>query len=307
MLNEILEKRHIRNWFFIIVALLVVGFLEIRYGYLPTQDNSLATGWTILFANIIDGIIVSIIATIFIGVFLFLITPEVVRKSSISIVEPRALPELFEKAFFSSEIWWYKGGCGRYLRTKTLPMMAKWARKSSHSREIRVIIIDPANDELCEAHATYRRSTASGQSEKTKWDAESVRNELYATIITTLIYQINEPLLRISLSLTCHFSTFRIDLSKEYVIITKEDRKAPALRCDSNTFFYQSYKDEIVLSQNQSKYVGKLICATYVLKSITPEAVKKILGQIGMMNPKLSEDSYNKIAQLCKEQLNPYE
>ncbi|MCQ4316277.1 hypothetical protein [Stutzerimonas zhaodongensis] len=307
MLNDILEKSYPRRAFFITVAALLGILVLIRYIILPELEPTVKTGLVIFLANISDGIIVSMLVTIFIGVFLFFLTPEAVKKSRIEITEPRNLPELFEKAFPVAELWWYKGGCGRYFRTKTLPAMACWARRTSLSREVRVVILDPLNTALCEAHATYRRSTASAGLDEHTWDLNKVRHELYATIVTVLITQSNEPRLRINLSLASHYSAFRIDLSSTSAIITKEDRKAPAIICHPENYYYKSYKEEIILSESQSRHVPPLAHGSYDLNYLDKSSVEKILSDSKLIYQGMSEEDFDKIAITCREKLNPYE
>lgn len=307
MFNDILEKSYPRKVFFVTVAILLGILVVVRYLVLPGIEPSVKTGWVFFLANISDGIIVSMFVTIFIGAFLFFLTPEAVKKSRIEIIEPRNLPELFEKAFPDTELWWYKGGCGRYFRTKTLPEMASWARRTSLSREVRVVILDPLNTALCEAHAIFRKSTASAKLDGQAWDLNKVRYELYATIVTVLITQLNETRLRIHLSLASHYSAFRIDLSSTSAIITKEDRKAPAIICYPENYYYKSYKEEIILSESQSEQVFPLVHENYDLKSLDKNQVEKILRDSELTYQGMSEEDFDEISRICREQINPYE
>lgn len=306
-MNEILDKKYSRKAFLLTVVLIAIALILVRYFVLPSIDVNIKTGWLVFFTNITDGLLVSLLVTVFIGLFIFWITPDVIREEKIEIKEPRELPELFDRSFPSTDLWWYKGGCGRYFRTKTLPQMASWARKNSLSREIIAVILDPTDSELCDSHANYRRSTASSGSEKSKWDADKVRTELCATVVTALAYQQAEPMLRISLYLCSHYSAFRIDLSKDNAIITKEDRNAPAIVCSPNTHFYKSYKDEIVLSSRQSKRVPEIKSQNIRLDSIDNIQVSKILKEAGILLPDCSDDFYHQVAVICKEKINPYE
>lgn len=305
-MHQILNKKYSRKSFLFTVFLIALILILARYLILPCIDNSIKTGLVVFLSNIADGLLGSLLVAVFIGLFLFWLTPDEVKEAKIEVAEPRQLAELFDKSFPTTDLWWYKGGCGRHFRTKTLPQMATWARNKSLSREVIAVILDPTNSELCENHANYRRSTASSLQDKSKWDAEKVRTELCATILTTLAYQIEEPMLRISLYLCSHYSAFRIDLSTEYVIITKEDRNAPAIICPNNTHFYRSYKDEILLSSQQSKKVQTLRMTDFHLDSIDGEKVSAALAQLGLKDSEMTQDFFNKVATICKEKINPY-
>lgn len=305
-MDEILNKNYSRKTFFIIVGLILLALVFIRYLVLPNFNNDIKTGFALFLANTFDGLIVSMLVTVFIGSFLYFLKPKNINQTNIEIVEPRALPELFEKAFPATEIWWYKGGCGRYFRTKSLPAMAEWARKSSSSRAIKAVILDPSNLDLCESHAIFRKSTASASLEAKSWDIKKVRCELYATIVTTLVIQREEHMLNIDLSLSSQFSTFRIDLSDAYAIITKEDRKAPAILCRNQSYYYKSYKDEIVLCEKQCKRVSRLNSGDYSVRSLTGRQVREILEAVNIDFSGMLDEDFQNIANICTESKNPY-
>lgn len=65
----------------------------------------------------------------------------------------------------------------------------------------------------------------------------------------------SEPLLRIRLFFVDSFSAFRLDISDQYVIVTKEDKEASALKADAGTYFYDSYKDDVRLTERQGSEI----------------------------------------------------
>jgi len=113
-------------------------------------------------------------------------------------------------------------------------------------------------------------------------------------------------MLRISLYLCSHYSAFRIDLSEDYVIITKEDRAAPAIICPKSTHFYKSYKDEILLSSKQSKNISPLKQSNFHLDSIDGPQVSHILDSIDLKTPSMTLDFFEQVATICTEKVNPY-
>jgi hypothetical protein len=305
-MKDILNKKYSRKLFFSIVSGIAVILILCRYFVLPAIDQTITTGFLVFFTNISDGLLVSLLVTVFIGIFLFWITPDNVKETKMEVVESRAIPELFETSFPTTKQWFYKGGCGRYFRTATLPKMATWARQASESRHIVAVILDPTNDELCESHANYRKGTASAALEEEKWTGEKVRVQLCATIITTLAYQVEEPLLNIELYLCGCFSVFRIDLSTDYVVITKEDRNAPAVVYPNSSPFYNSYKDEILFSYKQAKKVRALKQTELAIDSLDENQVGNILDEIGLKTPNMTKDFCAQVANVCKGKLNPY-
>lgn len=104
-----------------------------------------------------------------------------------------------------------------------------------------------------------------------------MQEEILATAITALKFQFSEPLLRINVFFVDHFSAFRLDISDQYVVVTKEDKDASALRADAGTYFYDSYKDDVRLTERQSKEMvccGKLEFSGNLDESKLREAVK---------------------------------
>jgi len=305
-MNEILRKKHTRDVFYTSMLLLVLFVIVIRYRVLPYYYPNTASDFGGFYAFLLNGIVTSLLVTIIIGSFMYWIQPKTMNNAKIEIEDQNALKEMFESAFSSSEIWYYKGGCGRYFRTTTLPNLAQSAREKSQSREILVVILDPMIDELCEKHAVYRSGMASQQIEKNKWDLAKVQAELFATIVSTIVTQAQEPLLRLSISLCPHYSSFRIDLSDSYAVITKEDRNAPAIICHKGTYFYKSYKDEVILSLNQSNMLKKIKEAKFKISEIQSSDVGNVLEEIGIKHSCLDENMLNRIAKICREKDNPY-
>jgi hypothetical protein len=128
------------------------------------------------------------------------------------------------------------------------------SKARGRGRDITICILNPANEALCAAYATYRRSLKSGNA-GTPWTRQVVQAEVLATAVTALKYQFSEPLLRIRVFFVDHFSAFRLDISDQYVVVTKEEKEASGLRADTGTYFYDSYKDDVRLTERQAREV----------------------------------------------------
>lgn len=227
----------------------------LRYLVLPKFDSSLEASLLKFFALLLDGFSISLLVSVLIGGFVFWVTPDIVKKSVMDVLDPKEIGPLLKKATSDSRSWIYNGACGRYTRATTLPMMAMSARQEGIGRDIRVILLDPSNNLLCEEYATYRRSLKSAKNGGL-WTKNKVKEEIIATVISALRYKHEEPLLRIEINLVNHFSAFRFDISDQYVIVTKEDSEAAGLKADKSTYFYDSYVDDSRLSERQSKRIS---------------------------------------------------
>src|SRR6266540_3679820 len=161
-----------------------------------------------------------------------------------------------KRAILDTKLWIYKGGTGTYLRAVTLPGNADNAPRHRTRREIWIEILDPTSVEVCDRYGKMRRSL-DPKPDKTgeTWTTKRVRNESYATILAAAYFQAKHGLLDIRLGLSSTTSLFRYDLSSRYIIITQEDAMAPALEANSDTYFYNSYLQELRLSFDQSRRV----------------------------------------------------
>lgn len=280
-MESILNKKHYRNIFYGFVGLLFLVSALLRYLVLPQFDNSLEASFIKFFALILDGFSISLLVSVLIGGFVFWVTPDIVKKSVMDVIDPKEIGPLLKKATSDSRSWIYRGACGRYTRATTLPMMAKSARQEGIGRDIRITLLDPSNDLLCEEYATYRKSLKSAK-KRSRWTKEKVKEEVIATVISALRYKHEEPLLRIEIHLINHFSAFRFDISDQYVIVTKEDSEASGLKADKSTYFYDSYVDDSRLSERQSK---KIIYNKKIPLDgdLTSDNIKKLIVEIGFM------------------------
>lgn len=251
-MDEILSKKHYRQTFYIVLGLVFLVALLLRFLFIPAIQNSLSPGVNTALVTLLDNLATSIIVTVFIGSFVFWLRPEIVKRSSIDIVEPKQIGHLLKEATLTSKFWIYKGACGRYTRATTFPKLAEAARNDGIGRDIAVYLLDPRNKELCTKYATYRKSLKSGKKGK-PWSCKVVQEEIVSTAISAFKYQSTEPLLGIRLFFVNSFSAFRFDISESHVIVTKEEKDACALRADSGTYFYDSYKDDIRLIERQAE------------------------------------------------------
>lgn len=275
-MDEILSKQHYRRTFFGVVALVLVLALIVRFFVLPWIDPVQELTGAALFGSLLDNLVVSLFLAVFVGAFVFWLTPSIVKRSAIEVIAPKQINPLLKSATSATRSWTYKGACGRYTRATTIPKLAEAARAEGIGRDITICVLNPMNDLLCAEYATYRRSLKSGNS-GTPWTQQVVQEEILATALTALKFRFSEPLLRIRVFFVDHFSAFRLDIADQYVVVTKEDKEASALRADAGTYFYDSYKDDVRLTERQSKEMtccGKLAFSDQVDEVQLREAIK---------------------------------
>jgi hypothetical protein len=190
----------------------------------------------------------SLIGTIFISVagaiaLFWLSPPEEDNLYAITSIDPagKAISKLLRDAAKETSEWIFQGGSGTWLRSETMPLLAKEARVESSIIKLCVQIIDPTNAEAVKAYTDYRRG-----SDQPDWTVERTQAELLATIVSCAIYTYVEPNLKIELYLRKTFSRFRFDLASKYVVITTADPRAPAIKAPSHSHYYAQYKQDLI-------------------------------------------------------------
>jgi hypothetical protein len=251
--QQILSNTHHRRTFIGLVGCLFIAAALVRYLLLPKFDPTLQLHGLEVIASLIDKLLSSLIITVLIGVIVFWLEPKASREADMSKIEPKQIPILLRDAIPKTERWSFRGGTGRYTRAVTLPTMAEYTRSTRSTKELHIQLINPIDVKLCEKYADYKRSLQGENKNADPWTMTRVRTEIYATILKAIWTVYEFPLLRLQVTLLNSFSSFRLDLSSEYVILTQEDARAFGLKCDKGTYFYEAYRDDLVLTASQGK------------------------------------------------------
>lgn len=203
-----------------------------------------------ILTSVIEALLATFLASLGIAGFVKYFAPRDSR-DEILIVEPRDLSEKFEQLLRKTKHWKYKGNFGRYFRTKVLGTLSDRAQKDHVSIDVECIIIDPRNAQLCATHATARNSVRTVDG-KQNWTAEDVQIEVYSTILCCFIYS---STLNIKLGLLNYFEPQRFDISSSDVIVTREDRKAPAMLLRETGYFSTAANRDFSTSMRQASPV----------------------------------------------------
>jgi hypothetical protein len=164
--------------------------------------------------------------------------------------------EVAKTAHRDTELWMFKGGTGTYLRAVTLGSCVESARRAHRPVHMQVEIIDPTNEPLCQKYARYR-SALNPDPDRTGevWTTERTRKEAFATVLAACWYRQRYTFLLIKVGLSSMMTTFRWDISSQWVLMTQEDPAAPALLFEKGRPHYQAYSRELVASFEQTRQV----------------------------------------------------
>jgi hypothetical protein len=123
-MDAIFSKPHYRRTFFVVVGLMLALALVIRFFVLPYFAPAQSLQGSALLSALLDNLAVSLFLTVFLGGFVFWLTPAIVKRSAIEVIEPKQINPLLKSAVGATRAWIYKGACGRYTRATTIPKLA---------------------------------------------------------------------------------------------------------------------------------------------------------------------------------------
>jgi hypothetical protein len=221
-----------------------------------------------------------------------------------------ALEPAFAQAREKTTRWTFRGGTGTYTRAMTLPVCVANARDSIPRRglDVRLMILDPLDERLCEMYAEYRTSIPSrvdGTGES--WTADRTRKESFATVLAAGWHKRSYSLLNISVYLVSTMSTFRYDLSDSRIIITQDHPEFPAMVISRDNPHYHAYVTEINKSQQQARPVTIEGPHAQLIEPLTEDKVRQFFADVGVPLPdSFTEGDVRQIIEKAIQAKNPY-
>jgi hypothetical protein len=178
------------------------------------------------------------------------------RLSMVRVLRGAEVGQALAEARRDTDRWIFKGGTGTYIRAVTLPECVENARRERRPLRMRLEIIDPTNEELCDHYAKFRRSLSS-QPDGTGeiWTLDRTRKEAFATILAASWYRQRSRLLDIEVGLSSVMTTSRWDISSSRVVVTQEDPRTPAMTTERGKYYYDSWSTELQISFEQAARV----------------------------------------------------
>ncbi|MVU79605.1 hypothetical protein GPX89_20445 [Nocardia sp. ET3-3] len=155
-----------------------------------------------------------------------------------------------------TDSWIYKGGTGTYLREVTLPYFLGRVRAEQQLLSLRVEILDPSDERLCEVEAQHRNSLRpDGDANGRPWTTDRIRKQCFASVLACSWYRTQSELLTIELALSPVVSTYRWDMSDSVVIVNQRGSNTPALLFERGRTQYSDLTRELALSFKQARNV----------------------------------------------------
>lgn len=302
--TDLLSTKYHRRILFAsgIAALLAIGSL--RFFIIPYFTKQPIQDLPSIISSILDSLMVALISSMVITALVLWLIPPSRQKALVKIIQPFELKDTLADALVQTTEFWYKGHTARWFRSITLPQLASDARSENVSKIIYLTILDPSNTRVCEYYAQYRQRLRSA-SKNDPWTAKRTRIELLATILSVYVWQSQEPSLNITIALTDKVSHFRVDLTSSMAIITKEDSREPALSCDSGSLFYRSYREDVLMSFQQSRQLPRNVKALS-FSDMNNNNTKDLLNELNLDTSDFTDRDIAEIISLAKRPENPY-
>jgi hypothetical protein len=212
--------------------------------------------------------------------------------SAVTILTGEEIGDALQEARQNTDTWAFKGGTGTFTRVVTLPECVDNARRRRRALAFHLEILDPSNFELCERYAKLYRTTLleSPNSNEQAWTGDGTRRELLATILAACWYQERFQLLDIQIRLSSTITTFRWDLSSQFLIITQRGPRFPAMLIDRQKVYYDVWSTELRTSFEQCRQVPLDLARAVALSPVpTLDEARELFNVIGIQLP----DSYD--------------
>jgi hypothetical protein len=290
---------HTRRTFVVVVLLSCVTLICLRFFALPPLFGYRAPEPSAALDETMGNVIATALAGTGLALVLLWLFPAPRRPAIVESLPPNEIGDRLESAIPDTSSWWFDGSTGRYQRAKTLPEMARHARKDGMSREVTLVILDPRDAELCQRYADYR-----GGVEGKAWSVDDVRRDLYATMLAAYHHSQTAPL-TVTLAVKQTMSILRYDLSDSQLVITKEGRTDPAIFCPAESFYYKAYLEQLRWSLKQAHMLE--LTTIVPVKGSQRETARAILRGLGVYTSTLDSDEIaDEVAVRASSKEQPY-
>lgn len=235
------------------------------------------------------------------------------QASSLRVLRGDAIGEALAAARCDTDIWMFKGGTGTFIRDVTLPECVDRAQRNGGTLTVRLEILDPTDDDLCEHYATFQRSSSQipgGTGEV--WTVQRTKKECFATVLAGCWHRQRYRPLTLEVGLSSTISTFRWDLSSRSLVITQliaqRDALEPALLIERGSPYYDRHATELRTSFDQSRLLPIEQAAKAVPLDDKPsvEQTQQLFAALHLPLPtSFDDDSVSEIIEKALQAKNP--
>jgi hypothetical protein len=227
--------------------------------------------------SVIDNLAAGLIVASVSAFMLWLVSPKEHVEEDIAALEPWNIREALNAPLVHTKNYWFRGRSGRFMRSSVMPALFRAGARDSQLRRLFMLLPDPGENGTLEKYAHYRNSLAS---ETRQWTVGSIQSEIFSTILTAARLSRTSHFFEAKVYLKSDFALFRLDMSDDRLVMTREDPKWPAIICSSRSKFYASYHEEF---RNEAENGKELDLQKIQLEDdITPEHVNGLIAALGI-------------------------
>ncbi len=198
--------------------------------------------------------------------------------------------EALRKARQHTNLWYFKGGTGTYLRAVTLPLCVAAAKEQRSQLNVKIDIVNPSDERACAAYARFRQMFGGQRRGDEPWTTDRVRRESYATVLAACWYQRQLTTLEISVHLSAAVPTLRFDLSETCLVITQDDQSRVNLLVERGQPLYDYYVTELHQSREQATALDLRVAAP-LGQEPTVDEVRTLFDDLRLPLPRVFTDS----------------
>jgi hypothetical protein len=246
----------------------------------------------------------AVLFSIIVVSFFLWITPRAMARAEIASVSPHEIREALTASFRGTTEYWFRGRSGRFLRSKVLPAISASASEELRAKTVYILVPDPRATEPLEEYARTRNSLGI-PNDGGPWTAARIRNEIMSTILGAAKLSVENSLINIQIGLLPAFGTLRFDITTNAAVITREDPRWPALRCDSQSVFYNMFREELRTSLEQSTRIAIDNRALHGLV-LSADTLCQYMKAVGIECGELTAEDRAKIIDGVNQPFDPY-
>ena len=208
---------HHRKLVVVIVGLVFLLLLVLRAYVFNELDASGKPDNTALIRSFFDSLMATILVTASVTFALTWLRSPMDENISETVIQSFQIDECLRAGAVDTKEWYYLGHTGRYIRSQILPFINKDSHAKNENKKIKLIILDPFNEDLCKFYARYRNDSRSIHITKDEWTAKRVKSDLFATVLCMIELHQANSMLEVDLGFLNNVSLFRADICSSMV------------------------------------------------------------------------------------------
>jgi hypothetical protein len=198
--------------------------------------------------NVCDNLIASCIIVFAASLLLVALSSSGVEHEDLTTLSPWHIHPTLLEPLPTTVNYWFRGRSGRFFRGSVLPALVGSSKRNASTRRVHIVLPDPGNQTMLERYAAYRNSLRFEK--QGAWTARRVQIEIYATILAIAEQTSLNQFFTADVAVGQDYALFRIDMSDERMVMTREDPQWPGFMCSRHSRFYSSYQEEIRLGMS---------------------------------------------------------